>query len=110
MPEITLYSGVYEITFYGKISYNTPPGIKTVVLADGTLVTNKTHKKNEFTVQIETIDDANLAGLLARSDEPFYYDDGGLNHIYFYIISSIGHVPYTRFPGYHSVSFQARQV
>lgn len=110
MPEITLYSGEYEITFYGKFSHNVSPGIKAVTLADGTLVTNKSYKKDEFSIQVETIDSENLANLLGRSDELFYYVDDNDNNVYFYIVGNISHVPYTRFPGYHSAVIQAREA
>ena len=110
MPEITLYSGGYEINFYGKFSHNTSPGIKAVALADGTLVVNKNYKKDEFSIQIEVIDDENLEILLDRSDELFYYQDDEGNKTYFYIIGNISHVPYSRFDGYHSAVIQAREA
>lgn len=110
MPEITIYSGEYEITFYGKFSHSVSPGIKSIVLADGTLVTNKSYKKDEFSIQIETIDDENFAHLLERSDELFYYKDDDGNNVYFYIVGNISHVPYSRFPGYRSAVIQARQA
>lgn len=110
MPEITLYSGEYEIIFYGKYSHNVSPGIKAVSLADGTLVTSKSYKKDEFSIQIDVIDDENLANLLERSDELFYYQDDEGNKTYFYIVGNISHVPYTRFEGYHSAVIQAREA
>lgn len=109
MPKITIYTGDIEIEFYGKINYSALPGVKTIVLADGSLFSKKSYKKSEFSIDIETINEESKNALLDNSDEMFYFYNGE-EQIFFYIVSDISYIPYVRFPGYYSMTLQAREV